>query len=220
MSENKNFNFNLIKIAFILQTIGIAISIIVANCLLGIIRISVIKSSLISVVLIIIINGLLYRVFFKFFTKKAIDMFKDSKQKEENLKVMNNKLIESVNQIIENLKQITVFVDNEDEEVENCMSNLENVKVFLYPEFKKSLGKQVKIAEDIINQAIHSKVIVFTNSPCILRGLEFYSDMKMILNLLTVFDENLNDDMAQDGLLCVIYDKMADAMDKLIVEEE
>lgn len=95
------FDIKLLKYSFYCIVTGLILALILIDIQSGIHGIELIKSSVISVLFVVLMACLVYKVYYKDFSNRTMKMFQDSFDKEENLIHINQKLNTAIDKIIE-----------------------------------------------------------------------------------------------------------------------
>jgi methyl-accepting chemotaxis protein len=134
------FGSKLLKQSFIFIVAGAILGLIIISILKGITGLNLLKSSLISMLFMLLIGLFIYKVFFKDFNDRINYIFKDSFEKEENLIKINQELNTAIGKIIEisgllNCKsqettaaseEVTSVITNMAETFENTSKDVDN----------------------------------------------------------------------------------------------
>lgn len=95
------FDIKLLKYSFVCIAIGLILALILIDIQNGIDRIELIKSSVISVIFVVLMVFWVYKLYYKDFNNRAMKIFQDSFEKEENLIHINKELNTAIDKIIE-----------------------------------------------------------------------------------------------------------------------
>jgi methyl-accepting chemotaxis protein len=144
------FDVNLLKFSFVCITLGLNIGLFGINIQQRINGIDLIKSSLVSILFVILMVCFVYIVYYKDFNKRANNIFQDSFTKEESLAKLNYELSTSAEHISKISEAIDVQAQETSSVIEEITATTTNMSV--------SFDNTVKDIEDI-----NSKLIIIND---------------------------------------------------------
>jgi methyl-accepting chemotaxis protein len=106
------FGSKLLRHSFICIVVGAILGLIIISVLKGVTGLNLVKSSLVSILFMLLIGFYIYKLFFKDFNDRINYIFKDLFEKEENLIHINQELNDAIDKII----QVSELLDAQSQE--------------------------------------------------------------------------------------------------------